>query len=79
MAEVTVAFKVCSEAVNSAETGLRDMREDDLADMLRIVQTNEQEKLHLTLILQALRQSHARGFSWQTHECAEVQSKPGTG
>lgn len=76
MAEVTVAFKVCSEAVNSAEAGLRDMRQDDLADMLRIVQTNEQEKLHLTLILQALRQSHARGFSWQTHAPAEVQSKP---
>ncbi len=79
MAEVTVAFRVCSEAVNSAEAGLRDMRQDDLADMLRIVQTNEQEKLHLTLILQALRQSRARGFSWQTHAPAEVQSKPGTG
>ena len=78
MAEVTLAFKDCSEAVNSAETGLRDMRQDNLADMLRIVQTNEQEKLHLTLILQALRQSHTCGLFSQTHAPAEVQSKPGT-
>lgn len=76
MAEVTVAFTVCSEAINSAEAGLRDMGQDDLADMLRTVQTNEQKKLHLTLILQALRQSCAHGFSWHTHAPAEVQSKP---
>ena len=66
MAEVTVAFKVCSEAINAAEAGLRELQQLDLADMLRVVQHNEQEKLRLTLILQALRQSSARGqFSWQ--------------
>lgn len=66
MAEITVAFKVCSEAINAAEAGLRELQQLDLADMLRVVQHNEQEKLRLTLILQALRQSSARGqFSWQ--------------
>lgn len=57
MAEVTVAFQVCSETINAAETGLRSLEQHDLADMLRVVQTNEQEKLRMTLILQALRQS----------------------
>ncbi len=79
MAEVTVAFKVCSEAIIAAETGLRDLQQDDLADMLRAVQTSEQEKLRLTLILQALKQSYVRGFSWQSNLAGEnAQSHPGT-
>lgn len=79
MAEVTVAFTVCSEAINAAEAGLRAVQQDDLADMLRVLQINEQEKLRLTLILQALRQSYAHGtFSWQANSAAvKVQIKPG--
>lgn len=80
MAEVTVAFTVCSEAINAAEAGLRAVQQDDLADMLRVLQINEQEKLRLTLILQALRQSYAHGtFSWQANSAAvKVQIKPGS-
>lgn len=65
LAKATVAFQVCSETVNSVETSLRDMHCLDMADMLRILQLNEKEKLRLTLILQALRQSYSKGFSWQ--------------
>lgn len=78
MAEVTVAFKVCSDAINTAETGLRDVQQNDLADMLRVLQSNEQEKLRLTLILQALRQAYARGFSWQLQVPVGAQALPGT-
>ena len=81
MAEVTVAFQVCSENINAAEAGLRRMEQPDLADMLRVVQTNEQEKLRLTLILQALRQSYAQGkFSWVSRPSADIiQTKSGKG
>lgn len=73
MAEVTVAFQVCSESINAAEAGLRKIEQHDLADMLRVVQTNEQEKLRLTLILQALQQSYAQGkFSWASRPSAGI-------
>ena len=66
LAQATVAFQVCSETVNAAEADLRNMHMPDIADMLRVLQNNEKEKLRLTLILQALRQGYARGsFSWQ--------------
>lgn len=65
LAKATVAFQVCSETVNAAESGLRGMQCLDMADMLRVLQLNEKEKLRLTLILQALRQSYSKGFSWQ--------------
>ena len=69
LAQTTVAFQVCSETVNAAETGLREMQCLDMADILRVLQLNEKEKLRLTLILQALKQSYNKGiFSWQeTH------------
>lgn len=52
--------------MNAAETGLREMKCLDMADILRILQLNEKEKLKLTLILQALKQSYSKGsFSWQ--------------
>ena len=77
MAEVTVAFKVCAEAINTAEAGLRELQQCDLADMLRVVQSNEQEKLRLTLILQALRQSFARSsFSWQSPAATTQTDSP---
>ena len=81
MAEVTVAFKVCSEAINAAEADLRELQQPDLADMLRVVQSNEQEKLRLTLILQALRQSFAHSsFSWQgATTSAHINSPSDTG
>ena len=67
MAEITVAFQVCSETINKAEAGLRKEDQHDLADMLRVVQTNEHEKLRLILILQALQQSYScRKFSWNS-------------
>ena len=81
MAEVTLAFQVCSETINTAQAGLRRMEQHDLADMLRVVQTNEHEKLRLTLILQALRQSYAQGtFSWISRPSAGgIQTESGTG
>ena len=81
MAEVTVAFQVCSETINAAEAGLRKEDQHDLADMLRIVQTNEHEKLRLTLILQALQQSYScRSFSWNSRTSeSSKQAAPGTG
>lgn len=81
MAQVTVAFQVCSETINAAETGLRSLERHDLADMLRVVQTNEQEKLRMTLILQALRQSCAhKNFSWVSRGSANmIQTKSGKG
>ena len=73
MAEVTVAFQVCSDSINAAEAGLRRMEQHDLADVLRVIQTNEQDKLRLTLILQALQQSYAQGkFSWVSKPSAGV-------
>ena len=81
MAEVTVAFQVCSESINAAVAGLRRIKQHDLADMLRVVQTNEQEKLRLTLILQALQQSYAQGnFSWVSRQSAGIiQTESGAG
>lgn len=81
MAEVTVAFQVCSESINAAEAGLRKTEQQDLADMLRVVQTNEQAKLRLTLVLQALRQSYAQGkFSWASRPSAGIiHTKSGKG
>ena len=81
MAEVTVAFQVCSETINAAETGLRTLEQHDLADMLRVVQTHEQEKLQMTLILQALRQSCAhKKFSWVSKGSADIlQTESGKG
>ena len=81
MAEVTVAFRVCSETINAAEAGLRRLEQHDLADMLRIIQTHEHEKLRLTLILQALRQSYAQGqFSWiGSPSAGSLQTTSGTG
>lgn len=81
MAEVTVAFQVCSETINAAEAGLRSLDQHDLADMLRVIQTNEHEKLRLTLILQALRQSFAHGqFSWTCRPSADsIETNSGSG
>lgn len=81
MAEVTVAFQVCSATINAAEAVLRRMEQHDLADMLRVVQTNEHEKLRLTLVLQALRQSLAQGqFSWTSRPSAgSIHTKLGAG
>ena len=81
MAEVTVAFRVCSENINAAVAGLRRIKQHDLADMLRVVQTNEQEKLRLTLISQALQQSYAQGnFSWVSRQSAGIiQTESGAG
>ena len=81
MAEVTIAFQVCSETINAAEVGLLREEQQDTADMLRIVQTNEHEKLRLTLILQALQQSYVRStFSWNGKAAANsLQAVSDTG
>lgn len=81
MAEVTVAFQVCSETINAAETSLRSLEQHDLADMLRVIQTHEQEKLRMTLILQALRQSCAQKNSlWVSRGSANIiQTESGKG
>lgn len=81
MAEITVAFQVCSETINAAELGLRSLEQHDLADMLRVIQTYEQEKLRMTLILQALRQSCAhKNISWVSRGPANsTQTESGKG
>lgn len=67
MAETTAVFQNLSAEVISIENSLRAISSAiDCADLLRVVQEGEKEKLRLTVSLQALRKVYEfGGFDWQ--------------
>ncbi|XP_038978071.1 uncharacterized protein LOC120108519 [Phoenix dactylifera] len=84
--EITVEFNDCSKQVLEMESLLLmpDLCRDDLAGLLRDVQAQEKQKLHLTASIQILKKAgrpserlvsheHCRFNKPQQHECVHVR------